>query len=225
MEKKKYKILMGVFSALVLIATAVGMFLIRDGFKEPQVFRDFIGQHYLAGALILFLISSFQVIFALVPGELIEVASGFTYGAVWGTIICFLGIMAGSILLFYLVRRFGRPFAEKLFDMEKMDNLSFLQNKKKRNSLTFLLYLLPGTPKDLVTLFLGLTDMPLKTYLLLTSLTRLPSIVISTIGGNGFGSGKFMIGLYAMLISAGVSLIGFLIYHFISKYHKKKNEQ
>ena len=112
---------------------------------------------------------------------------------------------------------------ESIYPREKLDSLPILSDPKKRNVFTALIFLIPGTPKDLVTYIVGLTNMSIPLYLLLSTFARLPSIIISTIGGNALGNNRFVRALIAFIVSAVVSLIGYLIYNRISQKHKKKH--
>lgn len=211
-------ILLGV-SIMICVATVVGIWATYHYFENPQIFRDFVEEHYVLGVFVMLFMFIVQVILALIPGGLLEVACGYAFGSVAGGIIAVAGIMTGSALTMLFVRKFGRKFAELFYSKEKLDSISFLKDKKKRNIIVFLVFFIPGTPKDLLTYVVGLTDMSIPLYLLITGIARTPAILISTIGGDALGlenywqSFAFLGGLIV------VSLIGVLIYQ---KFHGKK---
>lgn len=211
-------ILLGV-SIMICVATVVGIWATYHYFEDPQIFRDFVEEHYVLGVFVMLFMFIVQVILALIPGGLLEVACGYAFGSVAGGIIAVAGIMTGSALTMLFVRKFGRKFAELFYSKEKLESISFLKDKKKRNIIVFLVFFIPGTPKDLLTYVVGLTDMSIPLYLLITGIARTPAILISTIGGDALGlenywqSFAFLGGLIV------VSLIGVLIYQ---KFHGKK---
>lgn len=211
-------ILLGV-SIMICVATVVGIWATYHYFENPQIFRDFVEEHYVLGVFVMLFMFIVQVILALIPGGLLEVACGYAFGSVAGGIIAVAGIMTGSALTMLFVRKFGRKFAELFYSKEKLESISFLKDKKKRNIIVFLVFFIPGTPKDLLTYVVGLTDMSIPLYLLITGIARTPAILISTIGGDALGlenywqSFAFLGGLIV------VSLIGVLIYQ---KFHGKK---
>lgn len=211
-------ILLGV-SLVICILTGLGIWATYYYFENPQMFRDFVEEHYIWGVLIMFCMFVIQVILALIPGGLLEVACGYAFGSVAGGIIAVAGIMTGSALTLLLVRKFGRRFAELFYPKEKLENIKILNNKKKRNALVFFVFLIPGTPKDLLTYVVGLTDMSIPMYLLLTGIARTPAIVISTVGGDSLGLEKYWQGLLFLIVLAVLSGIGVLIYR---KLHKKE---
>ena len=210
--------LLGV-SLAICIATAIGIWATYYYFENPHMFRDFVEEHYILGVFVMLFMFIIQVILALIPGGLLEVACGYAFGSVAGGIIAVTGIMTGSALTIFFVRKFGRRFAELFYSKEKLDSISILKDKKKRNILVFLVFLIPGTPKDLLTFLVGLTDRSLPMYLLLTGIARTPAILVSTMGGDALGLENYWVSLAFLGGLVIVSLIGVLIYR---KMHKKE---
>ena len=219
MPKGKAAGILLLISVIICILTLLGIFATYYYFENPQMFRDFVEQHYIFGILIMFFMFVIQVVLALIPGGLLEVACGYAFGSLVGSIIAVAGIMTGSALTIILVRQFGKRFAELFYPKEKLENIKILNNNKKRNALVFFVFLIPGTPKDLLTYVVGLTDMSIPMYLLLTGIARTPAIVISTVGGDSLGLEKYWQGLLFLIGLAILSGIGVLIYR---KIHKKK---
>lgn len=206
-------------SLVICIATGIGIWATYHYFEEPQMFRDFVEEHYVLGVLVMLFMFIIQVILALIPGGLLEVACGYAFGSVAGGIIAVAGIMTGSALTILFVRKFGRKFAELFYSKEKLDSISILKDKKKRNILVFLVFLIPGTPKDLLTYVVGLTDMSIPLYLLLTGIARTPAILVSTMGGDALGLENYWKSIFFLGGLIVVSLIGVLVYQ---KMHKKE---
>jgi uncharacterized membrane protein YdjX (TVP38/TMEM64 family) len=165
------------------------------------------------------------VIVAFIPGELVEVAAGVMFGPVTGTLWCLVGISIGSVVAIVLVRRFGRKFVESLYPREKIDSLPILNDRKKRNAVIFLVFFIPGTPKDLLTYIVGLPEISVPMYLILATVARIPSVLMSTVSGDAFGDGKLVKALIIFSASAVISGIGYLIYMAIQKrMYNKKNK-
>ena len=133
--------------------------------------------------------------------------------------LCLAGTTLGSVLVLLLVRRFGGRFVYAFYPKEKIDALPILRNPKKRNLLTLVLFLLPGTPKDLLTYGIGLTDMSIPSYLALTTVARFPSVITSTVGGNAVGEKKYLWAVAVFLVTAAISLAGLCLYNRIGKRH------
>lgn len=223
-SRVKASVVLSVASVVFTGLTVLGIWLMRHYLSEPERVREAIGDHYLLGALCMILISMIQVVVALIPGEFVEIAAGFVFGAWGGALLCLIGTVLGSVCVLLLVRRFGSRFVYAFYPQEKIEALPILNDPKKRNVLTFFLFLIPGTPKDLLTYGIGLTDMSIPLYLLLTTAARFPSVITSTVGGNAMGEKKFLWAVLVFGVTAAISLAGLWVYNRISKRHGRKQE-
>lgn len=222
-----------IFGALVLLAflafaALVAIFIGRPMLRfvsEPEQFRLWVDSHGLWGRLLFLGMIIFQVVIAIIPGEPLEIGAGYAFGALEGTLLCVIGTTVGGILVFQLVRAFGIRFVEVFFSMEKIRSLWFLRTEKRRNLLTFLVFAIPGTPKDLLCYFVGLTDMKLSTWILISSIARIPSIITSTIGGDALGEQEYIQAIVAFAVTIAVSVTGLLIYQKIIKPRRKAKKQ
>ena len=223
-SKRYAATVLSIVSVLLCVLAAVGAILFRDYFSMDNLDRlqAFVAEHWIVGGLLFVAVCIIQVVIALIPGEAGEIAAGVIFGAWGGALLCLIGAILGSILVLLLVRKFGRKFVEALYPREKIDALPILNNPKRRNALIALLFFIPGTPKDLLTYVIGLTDVSIRQYVLLTTVARIPSILMSTVGGDAFGEGKFFKGLVIFGATALVSGAGYLIYLLIQKKSNKK---
>ncbi len=189
--------------------------------SQPDKFRDWVNKSGLWGRVAFVLMVFFQVVLALIPGEPLEIGAGYAFGAVEGTLLTVLGTVLGSITVYFLVKRWGIKLCEVFFPRDKIFSLRILKNRRKRDILAFLIFFLPGTPKDLATYFLGLTDVKLGYVLFLSGVARLPSIITSTLGGNALGVKEYAAALIVFGITLIISGIGVLTYNKITK--RKRN--
>ena len=104
--------------ATVLICWQVGLPMVRLA-SDPENFRQWLEERKLGGLLIYGAMVFFQVLFAVIPGEPLEIAGGYAFGAVWGTLVCLVAATLGSLLVFGLVRRFGTRLVEVIFSRGK----------------------------------------------------------------------------------------------------------
>lgn len=218
-SKKAAGVILSLISVVMVLLTVAGVIFVKWEFNESKtdILRTWTQENPILAAALLIAVCCAQVVVALVPGEMVEIASGYMFGAVWGTILCWFGILLGSVCAMLLARRFGRKLAESFYPKEKLESLPVLRDPSRRNALTALLFLIPGTPKDLITYILGLTDMSIPMYLLLTGFSRLPSILVSTVGGNALGENRWLHAVLFFALSAAVSLTGYLAYRTIRK--------
>lgn len=207
-----------------LITFAIGRPMI-EFVSEPESFRLWVEEKGFLGKLFFVGMVFFQVVLALIPGEPLEIGAGYAFGAVEGTILTVLGTVLGSVTVFYLVKKWGIKLCEVFFSREKILSLKILRNKKRLDILSFIIFFLPGTPKDLVTYFLGLTDIKISQVIFLSGVARVPSIITSTIGGDALGVKKYTTALLVFGITLAISGIGVLIYKKITaKRNKLKGE-
>ncbi len=189
---------------------------------DPEQFRGWVDAHGIWSRVVFVGMVIFQVLIALIPGEPLEIGGGYAFGAVEGTLLCVLGITVGGILIFLLVRKFGTKLVEVFFPAEKIKSLKFLQNEKRLNLIAFVIFAIPGTPKDLLSYFVGLTPMKLSTWLLITSVARLPSVISSTWGGSALNEEKYIQAVIVFGVTFLLSGMGYFAYQKYSKWRNQK---
>ena len=189
--------------------------------SRPEEFRAWVDSHGIFGRIAFIGMTVFQVVIALVPGEPLEIGAGYAFGAVEGTILCLIGIGLGGVLVFFLVKHLGIRFVELFFSMDKIKSLKILKKSKKRDTLMFLVFFLPGTPKDLLTYFAGLTDIKVSYFIFLTTLARIPSVVSSTVGGSALGVKSYIMAIIVFAVTLIISAIGWILYKIIITEKKK----
>ncbi len=222
MSKPKAAVILSIVSAVFVALTVIGIILVYQYFGDPAYVREVVGDHYVIAAIAFIFICALQVVVAFIPGEVVEVAVGYVFGAWWGSVIALAGIVLGSVTVIFLVRRFGRKFVYTFYPKEKMDKLPILNNPRKRNLLTLVLFLIPGTPKDMLTYAVGLTDMSIPLYIALTTAARFPSVISSTLAGGAMGDKNYTVAIITFAVTAVISLTGVLIYNHIQK--KQENQ-
>ncbi len=226
MNTKKQRIKSIIFLAVCIIFMLAVTWLIAKPFikfsSDPEKFREWIEGFGIWSQLIFVLMVIVQIIFAVIPGEPLEIAAGYAFGAIEGTILCVIASLMGSVLVFAFVKRFGKRFVEFFYPVEKLNELKYLKNTKKLNLLAFLIFLLPGTPKDLLVYFLGLTKIDISAFLLTVSIGRIPSIITSTVGGNALGMQNYLFAIITFVVTMLISLGGYIAYQLISKYFKNR---
>ena len=218
-EKQKKTISFCVILAFILFCSAVGWFIGRpmiEFVSNPQEFRNWVAESGIFGKVAFVLMVIFQVIIAFVPGEPLEIGAGYAFGVIEGTLLCLLGITLGSLIVLGLVRKFGVKLVEVFFTFEKIKSAKFMQNKRRLGLITFFMFFLPGTPKDLLTYLLGLTNIENKKVLLIISVARLPSVITSTIGGSLLGTQKYLFAIIVFFVTLIISIAGWVIYNYIN---------
>ena len=142
--------------------------------------------------------------FAFNPGESVEFASGYVFGAVSGTVLCLIGVAIATALVFSLTRLFGKKFTEIMLDKKDLKKLGFLNQEKNLEWIFALLYFVIGTPKDVITYFAGITKIKFWKFMLISTFCRIPSVVTSAIAGQALGEENYLVSLIVFGASAVV---------------------
>lgn len=182
-------------------------------------FRIWIDGHGILGRIVFVLLVVVQVVLAVIPGEPFEFAAGYAFGWLEGTLLCMLGIVLGSAVIFLLVRKFGKPFVRLFFPDKDLDELKFLQNNSRVSTVTFFLLFLPGTPKDLLSYAAGLTKMRFSAWLVIVAVARIPSVVTSTVSGDALNGNRILLTVSVYGATLLLSGLGLLLYRRYCKRH------
>ena len=154
-----------------------------------------------------------QIFLAILPGEPVEVLAGMCYGPFGGLIIILLGAFISTCIIFFTVKKFGRNFIYSFVSKEKIDKIEknkLFNNSKKLDIIFFILFLIPGTPKDLFVYIGGLLPVKPSRFIIIATFARIPSIISSTIAGGNIMEGNWHI----IIISYALSFLlsGIVIY-------------
>lgn len=212
--------LLSIAVLFVIIAIAVGKPLL-EFVSDSERFRLWVSSQGFWGRLSLIGLMCLQVVIAIIPGEVIEIGAGYAFGAIEGMFLCLIGAAIGSSIIFLFTKHFGIRMVEAFVSREKINSLKFIKDSKRLDVLIFILFFIPGTPKDIITYFVGWTPMKLRTFLILSSIARIPSVISSTIGGNAIGMKDYTFAVLVFVITAVISIIGVIIYNKILKHNKK----
>ena len=218
-RQKKWIAGTGVFLFLVLSALVcwfAGRPLIRF-VREPERFQAWVDAQGVRAPLLFVGMVVLQIVVAIIPGEPLEIAAGYAFGALEGTLLCLIGALVGRVAVFLLVRRFGVRAVEVFFPLEKVQSLRFLQNEKKLTFWGFFLFLLPVMPKDVLCYIVVLTKLPLRSWIIISTIAPIPSIITSTIGGSALGMGRYTFAAAVFGATLAISAAGLLVYRRVSR--------
>ncbi|MHB8783760.1 MAG: TVP38/TMEM64 family protein [Desulfobacteria bacterium] len=158
-----------------------------------------LGAWGFAGFILLQVI---QVVAAPIPGEATGVLGGYLYGPVVGVALSTVGLTIGSFLAFSLSRFFGRPLTEKFVDAKTMDRFDYLLHHKGA-FLVFLLFLIPGFPKDYLCYILGLGHLTTLEFLTIATTGRLLGTTLLTLGGTFLRNQQY----YRFFLLSGAAVV------------------
>lgn len=215
MKKKisKLKIALIVVVILVCVLLTLSLIPIFASHNDSDRLLAYIESFGVWGAFVLLGIQIFQIILALIPGELVEFVAGTLYGTFLGTFICIVGVALGELIVFGLVKWLGERYAIKMVSQKEFKKLKFLNDEKKLEYVVFLLFFIPGTPKDVLTYFVPMTKIDVRRFLVISCMARIPSILSSTYAGATFAEGNIMQTAVIYVIIGLISVIGLFIHN------------
>lgn len=222
-QKIAYLFGVGIFVLFcIVVGWYIGVPMVRFA-ENPELFRSWVDQSGLWGRLIFVGMVILQVIVAFIPGEAVELAAGYSFGVIEGTALSMLGIAIGSWIIFLLVRRYGIKLVEVFFSSKDITQVRFLRSSRRTRVLVFLLMLIPGTPKDFLSYFAGLTNLKLKQWLLIVVIARLPSVLTSTLTGAAAGEERYVLAGIMLAVTFLISFLGVIYYRKVCIEENNRN--
>lgn len=220
MNKNKTKIIKLLILFVILCIISLAIFIsipLIKTLNNPEQFRDYIETFGGLAPLVFVLLCISQILIPIIPGEPMEIVGGYAFGTIGGALLCIFGESLASILVILLVKKYGRKLVLFFFNENKLDSLKFLQDEKRSRILITILFLMPGTPKDLLCYGVGLTNIDTKTLLIISTVCRLPSIVTSTLMGSGLNNQSYLFTIVVFVITSILSILGIQFFNMLKK--------
>lgn len=201
-----------VFAVLLILSLFVMLpFIEKLSEPENQIrFKEWVNDIGIRGWLIVLGIQILQIVIAFIPGEPVELLAGVIYGTFGGLIVCLAGASMASAITFTLSKKYGKPLLNRFFGKEKVKVWRWIQDNRKIETVTFVLFFIPGTPKDMLTYVVGLSNIRLSRFILISSFARIPSILSSAMVGSFMRKGKWEISITVFAITGIIGIMGIL---------------
>ncbi|OGW28759.1 MAG: hypothetical protein A2X56_02035 [Nitrospirae bacterium GWC2_57_13] len=195
-----------VIAFFALVTYVLYHYGVLDLFTDRARLISFIQQHRGYAAFIFIGLQVLQVVAAPVPGEVTGFAGGVLFGPLWGIVLSTIGLTLGSWLAFGIARLLGRPLVERIVSADTIRQYDYIM-KHKGLFLAFLMFLIPGFPKDLLCYILGLGHMSQRDFLLVSTVGRLLGTTMLTMGGTFLRVGRY--GAFFTVLGVSIGLILF----------------
>ncbi len=212
---------LGVFSAVVAgILFLLFPLGLAEYFTDRRLLAHFFSEHRTNAVFIFIGLQILQVVAAPVPGEVTGFVGGVFFGTVGGIIYSTIGLTIGSWLAFVLARTAGRPLVEKIVNPETINRYDYVM-KHKGIFLAFLMFLIPGFPKDILCYLLGLGHMKHRDFLVVSTTGRLFGTVLLTVEGSFFRDKRYGAFYTVLGISIVVIMLVMIYREYIERWFRR----
>ena len=212
---KVFKIIIFVITILILIGLTIYLFPIMNKLLEPngiEAFKEEIESSGFLGMMLLFGLQAAQIFLPILPGEPIEILAGMCYGWVGGLIFITVSVSIITTAIFFIVRKLGRNFVISICSedkIKKIENSKLFKNPKKIEYIMLILFLIPGTPKDILVYLAGMLPIKPLRFILISTFARFPSVISSTIAGDSITEGNWQMSI--MIYAVTFAVVGIII--------------
>lgn len=227
-RKNKIKIfrsILWIITLVIIIGLIIYLIPVMQNLStaEGQVaFKNKVNESGIIGFLMLFGLQIAQIFLIILPGEPIEILAGMCYGGWGGLLFITISVFIITTIIFFLVRKFGRKFVYDICSEEKIkkiENSKLFKNPKKIEWILIILFMIPGTPKDLIVYISGLLPIKPLRLILISTFARFPSVISSTFAGNSLVQGNWQ---FSIIVYAITFILVGLIVVIVNKLDKSK---
>jgi len=208
---------------LVVTDSPVIRWLIRL-YSDKKVLKDTVNAWGWLAPLVFIVIQALQVIISPFPGEITGPVGGALFGTLWGMIYSTIGLTAGTLFCFWVGRRWGEPLVRPWLSDHHWNRMSFIIEAEGA-IICFILYLIPGFPKDIISYLFGLSPMPFWIFAVVSTVGRLPGTWISSYFGAHVAEQQYIYAIaFLAIILAGCLPLYYYRERIIKRFHRPRND-
>lgn len=220
----KFGLLLGLLIGIPVYITLFNSELISM-FKSLDSVNAYLEKYKTASVFVYIGLQALQILLSVIPGQPLNFAAGYAYTFGFGYLYSIIGAAIGTVLAFYLSRILGRDALHLIFGEEKISKFIYKLNSKRGFIIVFVIFLIPGLPKDLLAYAAGVSEMRLKVFLIISLVGRSPGMMFSIMTGSMFNKGSYF-GIGVLAVIASVLCLWGLMHHekltnLIDKWYDK----
>ena len=205
------------FALLLLIIIGLPLYIY---FFEPQLIDSMssmenvnaLFEHYHAESILVYIGAQIlQIIICVIPGQWLQFAAGYMYGFWLGFLYSIIGAAIGSVVTYYLAKLLGRDAMHLIFGEARINEFIHKLNSKKAIVIVFLIFLIPGVPKDLCNYAAGISEMKLKPFLIVSLVGRSPGMMGSLLIGRQIEAGNYTGAIVVAAVAVVLCVVGIIM--------------
>ena len=200
--------------ALIIIGIPVYIYFFHheliDSFSNmKELIRDIKG--YRKESILIYLVAqALQVVICIIPGQALQFAGEYLFGIPLGLLLSVIGIAVGSCIAYFFARMLGRDAVHLFFGERKVTEMIDLMNSPKGLIVTFIIFLIPGIPKDLCSYAAGLSNIKIRPYLIVSMVARIPGMLGCLIIGSRVGAGGYVSAAVVAAVAVVLLILGII---------------
>lgn len=201
---------------------------IIENFKSIDKFNAWIADYKGIGLIIYLICQIAQIVICVLPGQVIQIAGGYLFGFVVTFFISIIGAVIGTVITFYLAKLLGRNAIMLICGEQRFHKYQRIMSTQRARKIIFLIYLIPGLPKDLLAYAAGVSGINTLEFTFLSIMGRIPAMTVSILFGVSLYSDNY---LSAVLIAAAMAVVLLICFikrkaltDFIEKAESKTSE-
>ncbi len=212
---KKFKLFGTIFKLALLLFILIGLPLyiyffqydLIERFSSMENVEAFFNNYKAQSVFIYIGTQILQIVICIIPGQWLQFAAGYMYGFWLGYLYSLIGAFLGSVLTYYIAKILGHDAMHLIFGEDKIKKMLKTLNSKKAVVLVFIIFLIPGIPKDLCNYVAGLSEMKLKPFLIVSLIGRTPGMMGSLLIGRQIQTGGYV----SAAVIAGIAVVLFVL--------------
>jgi uncharacterized membrane protein YdjX (TVP38/TMEM64 family) len=206
---------------LIVSDSAIVRFIVRL-YSDKQYLKRLVASWGMMAPLVFIGIQAMQVIISPIPGEMTGPVGGALFGTLWGGIYSTIGLTVGTLICFAAGRKWGEPLVRPWLSEHHWNKMSFILEAEGA-ILCFILYLIPGFPKDIISYLFGISPMPFWLFAVVSTAARIPGTVIASYFGAHVAERQY---IYALVFIAVITALCLPLYYYrnriIGRFHPKR---
>ena len=187
-------------------------------FRTMEGVNAYLDQYQTAGIFVYLGLQVLQIIISIIPGQFIQFAGGYAYGFWLGYLLSIAGLALGTTIAFGLARVLGREGVHLVFGEERISRFINQLNSKRAFAILFVIFAVPGLPKDPVIYAAGVSDYGYKSFLLLSLTARTPALMGTLIMGSMLNKGSYFGLITISVLAVFLCIVLFLKRHDLTSY-------
>jgi len=217
-------LLLAIFIWLVAADAAIIRFTVRL-YQDKKFLKDTVRSWGWMAPLVFIAIQALQVIISPIPGEITGPVGGALFGTWLGLLYSTIGLTVGTLFCFWVGRKWGEPLVRPWLSEHHWNQMNFVLEAEGA-IICFILYLIPGFPKDIVSYLFGISPMPFWLFAVVSTVARIPGTWVSSYFGAHVAEQQY---IYAIAFMAIVVALCLPLYYYraslIKRFHKPRDDK